>query len=179
MIGKTGDLLGHNLFTYCKNNPVNMVDNNGQFAWFIPIGIFIAEFIEEIIISVLTLATIREAGKLISSSSSSKTSGKSIPNRKNTAEKAKAKGVPRDDHSVVPHSLGAKNPNEGRPNSSSDLLNEDGSVKQRRYYGPDYKPELDIDFSHQGQETHVFPHSHTWDWSLPKPRLKWEPWMPK
>ncbi len=27
-----GELLSHNLFAYCINNPVNMVDNNGYFA---------------------------------------------------------------------------------------------------------------------------------------------------
>jgi RHS repeat-associated protein len=29
IIGQTGELLGHNLFTYSKNNPVNMSDDNG------------------------------------------------------------------------------------------------------------------------------------------------------
>jgi RHS repeat-associated protein len=29
IIGQTGELLGHNLFSYCKNNPVNMKDSAG------------------------------------------------------------------------------------------------------------------------------------------------------
>lgn len=29
IIGQTGELLGHNMFAYCKNNPVNKVDLNG------------------------------------------------------------------------------------------------------------------------------------------------------
>ncbi|WP_073006330.1 RHS repeat-associated core domain-containing protein [Clostridium amylolyticum] len=29
LVGETGDLIGHNLFAYCKNNPVNMEDGNG------------------------------------------------------------------------------------------------------------------------------------------------------
>ena len=29
VIGQTGELLAHNLFSYCKNNPVNMHDNSG------------------------------------------------------------------------------------------------------------------------------------------------------
>jgi RHS repeat-associated protein len=32
MVGQTGDLLGHNMFAYCKNNPVNMADPSGCFA---------------------------------------------------------------------------------------------------------------------------------------------------
>ena len=32
IIGKTGDILGHNLFAYCKNNPVNMSDPSGFYA---------------------------------------------------------------------------------------------------------------------------------------------------
>nr|WP_080965784.1 RHS repeat-associated core domain-containing protein [Clostridium novyi] len=31
LAGKTGELLGHNTFTYCKNNPINMCDENGCF----------------------------------------------------------------------------------------------------------------------------------------------------
>ncbi|WP_017413695.1 RHS repeat-associated core domain-containing protein [Clostridium tunisiense] len=29
IVGQTGELLGHNLFAYCKNNPVNMKDEDG------------------------------------------------------------------------------------------------------------------------------------------------------
>ena len=28
-IGQIGELTGHNLFAYCRNNPVNMIDKNG------------------------------------------------------------------------------------------------------------------------------------------------------
>ncbi len=33
LIGKTGDILGHNLYSYCQNNPVMMVDSSGYWSW--------------------------------------------------------------------------------------------------------------------------------------------------
>lgn len=56
-------------------------------------------------------------------------------------------------------------------NSSADLLNTDGTVKQRRYYDTDGKAQMDIDFNHTDDGTHTFPHRHIWDWSQKKPRL--------
>ncbi|WP_086444250.1 hypothetical protein [Candidatus Enterococcus lemimoniae] len=63
---------------------------------------------------------------------------------------------------------------EGEPNSSADLLNDDGSVKQRRYYGPDGLPIEDIDYNHPDDGTHEFPHRHQWDWNKRPPRQKGE-----
>lgn len=56
------------------------------------------------------------------------------------------------------------------PNSSADLLNPDGSVKRRRYYGADGKAIMDIDFNHTDDGTHEFPHIHIWDWTKKPPR---------
>ena len=56
------------------------------------------------------------------------------------------------------------------PNSSADLLNPDGSVKQRRYYDIDGKAKMDIDFNHTDDGTHEFPHIHIWDWTKKPPR---------
>ncbi|WP_170923031.1 hypothetical protein A5821_002380 [Enterococcus sp. 7F3_DIV0205] len=63
---------------------------------------------------------------------------------------------------------------DGKPNSSADILNPDGSVKQRRYYDEKGRATEDIDFNHSDDGTHEFPHRHKWDWSNPeKPkRLK-------
>ena len=56
------------------------------------------------------------------------------------------------------------------PNSSADLLNPDGSVKQRRYYDANGRAEMDIDFNHTDDGTHDFPHIHLWDWNKIPPR---------
>jgi len=61
-------------------------------------------------------------------------------------------------------------PKTGEPNSSSDILNPDGSVKQRRYYDKDGNADLDIDYNHTDDGTHTFPHRHTWDWTQENPR---------
>ena len=86
------------------------------------------------------------------------------------AEQARKEGEPRDNHEVV--EKGKSLPAKGKPNSSADLLNPDGSVKQRRYYGPDGKAQQDIDFNHSDDGTHEFPHTHEWDWSKNPPRQK-------
>ncbi|MEI3612824.1 hypothetical protein [Pseudogracilibacillus sp. SO30301A] len=62
----------------------------------------------------------------------------------------------------------------GEPNSSADLLNHDGTVKQRRYYDENGRAKEDIDFNHSDDGTHTFPHRHKWDWSKKPPRQKSE-----
>ncbi|WP_245805902.1 hypothetical protein [Bacillus alkalicellulosilyticus] len=63
-------------------------------------------------------------------------------------------------------------PGKGEPNSSADLLNPDGTVKQRRYYDENGRAKEDIDFNHSDDGTHTFPHRHKWDWSKKHPRQK-------
>jgi len=36
--GKIGDLLSHNLFAYCKNNPVNLMDSDGNYGFLAALG---------------------------------------------------------------------------------------------------------------------------------------------
>ncbi|ENM1176368.1 hypothetical protein AB6R62_003038 [Listeria monocytogenes] len=81
------------------------------------------------------------------------------------------KGEKMPDHEVVEKGSLAK---AGKPNSSADILNADGSVKQRRYYDEKGRAKEDIDFNHSDDGTHEFPHRHKWDWTNPeKPkRLK-------
>jgi len=63
-------------------------------------------------------------------------------------------------------------PGKGEPNFSADLLNSDGTVKQRRYYDEQGRAKKDIDFNHSDDGTHTFPHRHKWDWSKKPPRQK-------
>lgn len=85
-------------------------------------------------------------------------------------DKAVENGEPTDNHRV--DDSGNDLPATGQPpNSSADKLNPDGSVKQRRYYGPDGRALEDIDYNHSnGDGTHTFPHRHSWDWSQYPPR---------
>ena len=81
-------------------------------------------------------------------------------------------GNPLDNHKVVSDTDASSLPaTKQAPNSSADLLNPDGSVKQRRYYDMDGKAEMDIDFNHTDDGTHIFPHIHKWDWTQKPPRL--------
>lgn len=57
-------------------------------------------------------------------------------------------------------------PKTGEPNSIGKIYNEDGSVKQRRYYDEKGKAKKDIDYNHGGK--HKFPHIHDWDWEKEK-----------
>ena len=52
-------------------------------------------------------------------------------------------------------------PKEGEPNSLSELYNPDGSIKQKRWYGPDGKAIHDRDYNHSGNVE--FPHDHSWE----------------
>ena len=73
-------------------------------------------------------------------------------------EEAKEDGEPTDNHSTK---TGRNLPQTGEPNSSTDLVGEDGEVKQRRYYDKDGNADMDIDYSHGGTG-HTFPHRHDW-----------------
>ncbi|WYJ84701.1 hypothetical protein IGL98_002248 [Enterococcus sp. DIV0840] len=88
-------------------------------------------------------------------------------------DKSREKGKPAKKHKVF-DSEKRNLDKEGDPNSSADLLNDDGSVKQRRYYGPDGLPIEDIDYNHPDDGTHEFPHRHQWDWNKRPPRQKGE-----
>ena len=73
-------------------------------------------------------------------------------------------GQPLNNHRIVPNTDASSLPaTKQTPNSSADLLNPDGSVKQRRYYDADGKAQMDIDFNHTDDGTHEFPHIHIWD----------------
>ncbi|WP_317913556.1 T7SS effector LXG polymorphic toxin [Carnobacterium maltaromaticum] len=81
-------------------------------------------------------------------------------------EKTIKEGKPCEKHTEKKYSKesNALDP-KGEPNSSADLLNPDGSVKQRRYYDEKGRVLEDIDYNHTDNGTHVFPHRHKWDWN--------------
>lgn len=100
------------------------------------------------------------AGKLIGNSISDVKDWAYDRYRSSTISDAVEQGVPTDNHSI---SDGRSLPRTGEPNSSVDLLNPDGSVKQRRYYDKDGNAYGDIDYNHtNGDESHTFPHRHKW-----------------
>ena len=50
----------------------------------------------------------------------------------------------------------------GVPGSSEVLRNPDGTIKQKRWYGPDGRAVRDRDYNHSGENIE-FPHDHTWN----------------
>jgi len=54
--GVNGELLSHNIFAYCYNNPVNMHDPSGYFAWFIPVAYVVMDIIAAVSVFFLTQA---------------------------------------------------------------------------------------------------------------------------
>ena len=58
----------------------------------------------------------------------------------------------------------------GEANSSKDLLDENGDVKQRRYYDENGDADLDIDY-HHGGVGHKFPHKHYWNNGVRGPEM--------
>lgn len=74
-------------------------------------------------------------------------------------DKAKEDGTPTDNHSTQSSKKGSL-PTKGDPNSSKDLIDDNG-VKQRRYYDKNGNADMDIDYWHPG-ENHKFPHRHDW-----------------
>jgi hypothetical protein len=55
-------------------------------------------------------------------------------------------------------------PMKAEPDSVKDLVRDDGTVKQRRYYGHDGKPQKDLDMTDHGNpKLHpIVPHAHDW-----------------
>lgn len=66
-------------------------------------------------------------------------------------------------------------PGKGDSNSSMDLLNLDGSVKQRRYFDNNGRAKENIDFNHSDDGTHQFPHRPEWNWNKTHPRHPRQP----
>lgn len=84
------------------------------------------------------------------------------------ASTLRTQGKPYKNHSTV---TGRNLPTTSKPNSSVDLYDEKGTLKQRRYYDKNGRVKEDIDYEHSnGDNSHEFPHRHTWDWSSGSPK---------
>ncbi len=133
-------ILGHNMFAYCDNNPVNYSDPTGHCSvhthYYMP----------------------------------------SCPEC--NPEVAKLHEERGADWAMI-NSL----PIKGKPNSSQELYNPDGTIKQKRWYDENGDPVRDRDFNHPGEGI-PFPHDHEWkngkreeDHLDPSPdyNISWEP----
>jgi RHS repeat-associated protein len=72
------------------------------------------------------------------------------------------KGNVYDDTPSSNHSTTTGNPMKGEPNSSIDILDKNGNIKTRRWFGPDGNQIRDIDYTNHGNpKTHPeWPHEH-------------------
>jgi len=79
----------------------------------------------------------------------------------------RSEGKPYENHITVQKTDTVRNlPTTGKPNSSVDFYDENGTLTQRRYYDENGRATEDIDYEHSnGDNSHEFPHRHTWDWS--------------
>ena len=179
---------GLNWYAYCYNNPVAFVDPSGEIA---VAAVSIFAVIDVVSGAVIATAVTAAAAAAIAATYGfvtkivevfdaktdsfvkidSEITGEQKGNQhgddNSNYEDAKSKGEKTDNHKEVKQGVRGNRslPAEGTPNSSTDLVDSDGEVKQRRYYGPDGKAEKDIDYKHPDNGTHSFPHEHNWDWS--------------
>ena len=74
---------------------------------------------------------------------------------------------------LSPHKL----PDKGKPNSVGEQRDSKGTLKRRRFYGPDGRAVKDEDYSDHGNPAvHPNPHDHSWDWTkAPKDRRSKDP----
>lgn len=97
-------------------------------------------------------------------------STKAISQNSENSEKYSDESVIKNENVMYAKEQPGKLPIEGEPNSYEDLLNPDGTIKQRKYYGEDGKAKVDIDYNHREEKDVEFPHQHDWDWNKQTPR---------
>lgn len=86
----------------------------------------------------------------------------------------RSQGKPYENHTTVQKTKTFRSlKTTGTPISSVDLYDENSKLIQRRYYDKNGRAKEDIDYEHSnGDNSHVFPHRHTWDWSSGTPVIK-------
>ena len=149
------------LYVYCGNNPTTYSDYTGNMAteaatvatnWWNPIGWVAGSVLVAEVVVVVAIA-IDKSSRTYSATD-------------DEYEKARDNGEVAPNSGKVRQGEGENKslPATGDPNSSTDLEEPDGTLKQRRYYGPDGKAQEDIDYKHSGDK-HKFPHRHIWRWN--------------
>ena len=131
------------MFAHCNNNVVNCTDPSGYLF-----GVDDVVLCGVSILLVVVVVPILMPPPVILQESQIYEHLTGIADKISTLLQAKKK----------PQSL----PKKGEPNSEQELLNEDGTVKQRRHYDENGDADYDIDFNHQDDGTHEFPHVHKW-----------------
>ena len=137
-------LLGNNMFAYCNNNTVNCTDPSGYLLGFddnvlCGVGVLLVVVVIPFLMPPPVVLQETKTFEYLTS----------IAEKISTLLLSKKK----------PQSL----PTKGEPNSDKELLNEDGTVKQRRHYDENGDADYDVDFNHQNDGTHEFPHVHKWN----------------
>ncbi len=152
-------LTSFNMYAYCNNDPINMIDLTGEFAALATVGGFGLANCWNPLGWAIGIAT-TSAAVLIG--------GVLIVDYVSKAFDDKSPSTPDDDNhdqSTDSQDNQRSLPIRGEPNSSQDLVVDD-KIKQRRFYGPDGMADHDIDYFHEDRNnTHTFPHQHKWDWS--------------
>ena len=165
-----------NLYSYCIQNPMVYYDRNGKDAyavassWVPTISSVDGPYpYADFAAAVVVAGAVIIAGVVYTSKEIKKAWNAYQNSQKQKYEKAKKDGKQAPNHSTKKQKSEKDNtnlPTESEPNSSMDLLNSKGELKQRRYYGSDGKAQKDIDYQHGNNNgKHSFPHEHTWDWS--------------
>ena len=144
---QTGDgILDKNMYAYCMNNPVNFVDEMGNFA--VTASAALISGLKVILSLTATAVSLATIGEVVQYMSEKPSSGSK---KKKTNTTSKSKTVEKSNKTTKPgtnDNTSSRLPKEGKPNSEQVLKNPDGSIKQRRFYGPDGKATKDIDYNH-------------------------------
>ncbi|WP_372008773.1 RHS repeat-associated core domain-containing protein [Paenibacillus chitinolyticus] len=151
--GQLNSPLSLNLYTYVLNNPLRYIDPSGHMD--MQAG----------------SESVSAGGRINSGSAFQGGGGGGRIGRLASEKDLRSQGKPYENHTTVKKTDTTRSlPTTGKPNSSVDFY-DNGKLTQRRYYDEKGRAKQDIDYEHSnGDNSHDFPHSHTWDWSSGSPK---------